>query len=95
MTECPSCFLEIRFGAPSASSALRTAVALYAVLIFERVSMSIPEQLSHLVIDGDAELREEFLADIEGWARVHGLVMGSGAVRISSISRIPSQSRVG
>eukprot|EP01122_Echinamoeba_exundans_P012724 TRINITY_DN5404_c0_g3_i3.p2 TRINITY_DN5404_c0_g3~~TRINITY_DN5404_c0_g3_i3.p2 ORF type:complete len:369 (-),score=51.10 TRINITY_DN5404_c0_g3_i3:375-1481(-) len=49
--------------------------------------MSIPEQLSRIVLDGEAEARDEFLADVEGWARVHGLVMGSGAV--APLSLVP------
>jgi hypothetical protein len=44
------------------------------------------EQDSSLVAQVEAllaneESRLDFIADIEGWARVHGLVMGSGAVR--------------
>lgn len=32
-------------------------------------------------IDGDEDARADFTADLESWARVHGLVMGNGQVR--------------
>ena len=32
-------------------------------------------------IDGDETARADFTADVESWARVHGLVMGNGQVR--------------
>lgn len=32
-------------------------------------------------VDGDENARADFTADVESWARVHGLVMGNGQVR--------------
>jgi hypothetical protein len=46
------------------------------------------ESLQHLVdqfekeyIEGTDDAKADFLADIESWTRVHGLVMGNGQVR--------------
>lgn len=33
-------------------------------------------------LDGSEDARADFQADIESWARVHGLVMGNGMVRM-------------
>lgn len=42
---------------------------------------TLVEHFRHEFIDGDADAKADFIADIESWARVHGLVMGNGQVR--------------
>lgn len=34
-------------------------------------------------VDGSEDAHADFLADVESWARVHGLVMGNGQVRMA------------
>jgi len=48
------------------------------------MSASVQNLVNHLqteFIDGTADAHADFLADVESWARVHGLVMGNGQVR--------------
>jgi len=43
---------------------------------------SLHQQIKTIVTQSsNDETKAEFQADVEGWCRVHGLVMGNGSVR--------------